>query len=84
RGERVTFGWTVENKGSGAAVASWYDAVYVSDSASFDASTATRLVTTWAGSHTPLAPGGSYDSTTSVVLPSGLTGAAWFHFVVDY
>ncbi len=82
-GETVELSWTVANQGAGAAVASWRDAVYVSNSADFDPDTATLIISAWATEYRPLASGASYTMTRQAVMPSGLTGSAWFHFFTD-
>jgi len=82
-GESVTLEWTVRNQGSGAAVAGWYDRVYVSDSATLDTATATRILSVHSGGNSPLASGAEYTVSRDVALPGGINGAAFIHIVTD-
>jgi subtilase family serine protease len=81
-GDNVQVSWTVTNQGTVASNADWYDSIYISDDAVFDASD--RYVTDrWAGNNTPLAAGASYSATQTIALPSTTAGSRYLLFVGD-
>jgi subtilase family serine protease len=81
-GESVELSWTVTNQGNVAATADWYDAIYISDDATFDF-TDTFVTSTWTGAQTPLAAGASYSFTQNVTIPITATGDRYLLFVAD-
>ncbi len=80
-GGTITVSWTVTNQGSVAAMAQWYDAVYISPDNVFDSNA--RYVGSFAAPAPPLAAGASYTQTYSVVLPLTTTGPAYLLVVAD-
>ncbi|MCM0593810.1 MAG: CARDB domain-containing protein [Gloeotrichia echinulata DEX184] len=81
-GETVALSWTVTNQGNGAALADWYDYVYISDDQVLDNSD-TYLTNRSAGNDTPLAVGASYTVNQNVTLPNTATGSRYLLFVAD-
>lgn len=81
-GETIDVSWTVNNSGSGSAIADWYDSIYISNDTNFDASD-TLLTDIWTGEKTPLAPGGSYNIAQKITVPNTATGNRYLLFVAD-
>ncbi len=80
--EPFNVSWTVTNSGSVAANASWEDAVFVSNSSTFDPQAATPLTTVDAPS--ALAAGASYTSNATVTITHNLpAGQYYLYFVAD-
>ena len=70
-GQTVNVQWTGKNQGAGTAFSSyWYDEVYLSTDATFDAGD-TYLAGIWTGDVTPVAPGATYTRSVNVTLPGG-------------
>jgi len=66
----IAVSWSVQNQGSETAQASrLYDYVYLSEDATLDDSD-TELLWEDLSTHSPLAPGGTYDVSTTVDLPN--------------
>ncbi|MCY2955084.1 MAG: hypothetical protein NTU53_24415 [Planctomycetota bacterium] len=93
-GDAINVSWRVTNAGSDAAngaysrysgTSMWYDAVYMSDTATFDKLTATVLGPR-RQSTPPLAGGASYDATATVTIPEGTALGSKYLFIVpdDY
>lgn len=81
-GEHIAVSFTVTNQGTFAAPADWYDAVYLSDDAVYDAGD-TLLTYRWAGPDTPLAVGASYTANVNFTIPNTPTGAKYLLFYAD-
>jgi RHS repeat-associated protein len=83
--ESVTLTYTVENQGPVAALGQWYDAVYLSSSATVDVTTATPLATYYEDySTTGLAAGASYTEQEQVTIPNTTPGAEYLVVVTNY
>ncbi len=80
-GDSISVSWTVQNQGAEAANDYWYDAVYLSASATLD-DTATQL-TSQSNSGTSLAPNASYSVTASAAIGNFPTGQAYLIFVAN-
>ena len=70
-GESITLSWTVRNEGTAAAIASWYDDVYLSDDEVFDARDR-ELAFSVVSNPIPLAVGQSYSRTLAATVPRAL------------
>jgi hypothetical protein len=82
-GDTIAVSWTVTNHGSEAAKGTWSDAVYLSNSPTFD-DTAVRLTTVSAAADAPLAAStGSYTQSANVTLPATTTGPHYLLFVAN-
>jgi hypothetical protein len=73
-GQTIPVNWTVTNKGTGSADLNWSDAIYLSQSSTFDSSAA-LLTTVPVGSNSPLAPGANYQGSAQVALPFTATNS---------
>ncbi|MBD2169240.1 DUF4114 domain-containing protein [Calothrix membranacea FACHB-236] len=82
-GETVELSWTVTNQGDGAAIADWFDDIYLSDDQVFDNND--RFLKRYeAQENTPLAASASYTATQSVTIPTQTaTGDRYLLFVAD-
>jgi len=78
----ISVSWTVANIGTVAAQTHWYDAVYLSTDATWDAYDES-LDYKDAGANVPLAPGASYTADLTFQVPEFQTGPCWLIFVVD-
>jgi subtilase family serine protease len=78
----VTFTWAVTNQGIGAAIGYdyWYDSLYISTNAVFDAS---AVFVTGLSEGGPIAPGSAYWRTNTAHLPVEKSGGYYFLFVTD-
>lgn len=76
---KVTFVWGATNQGIGAALGSWEDVAYFSNTTNFDYTSSIASVYT-AG---PIAPGSTYRHTNTVRLPVTQSGAYYFAFSTD-
>jgi subtilase family serine protease len=72
-GSNVQLSYTVTNNGAGSASGSWYDAVYLSKSSTYDSSA--QFLTSFSETHTLAAGGGQYQESRNVTL-SSLFGTA--------
>ncbi len=82
-GEMIDISWTVTNTGSEAAVAEWYDSVYLSADPALGADDV-ELIWEAAGWASPLPGGGSYQTTTQAWIPNTApTGAVYLLFAAD-
>ncbi|WP_198648553.1 CARDB domain-containing protein, partial [Cyanothece sp. BG0011] len=81
-GETLSVSWTVENNGTVAANADWYDRVVISSDQSVDFSD-TYVTEIWQGSRSPLGTGGSYTETRDLVIPTTATGDRYLIFIAD-
>lgn len=82
-GTSITVDWTVRNAGNGAATASWTDRVYLSSTAGSIAGA--RLLDTDVPA-SPLAAGGTYGRSKSLLIPldaNSVTGAFFIVFSGD-
>jgi len=79
-GTSLSVTWTVKNQGAGPAAAPWNDTVYLSKSASFDASAVS--IGSFGASST-LAAGQSYVQTKQISIPSSLSGPYYFYVVTN-
>jgi subtilase family serine protease len=82
-GKSVEVSWTVTNQGTTPAPADWYDRIYLSNDAVFDANTDTYITQELITTQTPLAAGGSYNITRNISLPNFATGSRYLIFVTD-
>ena len=80
-GQSANVSFQVNNVGTETAQTSWYDAVYLSGSSTFNASSATYL-DAYLPSKSPLSAGGSYSQATSVTIPDTLAPGTYFLFFV--
>ena len=82
-GDTIPVSWTVTNTSASVATAAgWSDAVYLSDSPTFD-NTATFVGSFKATIAGPLAPGASYTQTQNVTLPYTTLGSRYLLVVAD-
>ena len=77
-GGTLNLSWTVMNSGATAATAYWYDAIYLSSDASFDAGIDTLIDSFSAADSSPLAAGGSYTLAKTISLPGNSTAGDYF------
>jgi subtilase family serine protease len=78
----LSLSWTVTNQGTASISSYWYDGIYISDDAVFDASDS-LLYSQWTG-YTSLTPNASYTATSTLTLPSSLAlGDRYLLFVTD-
>jgi subtilase family serine protease len=82
-GKSVEVSWTVQNQGTIAAPADWYDRFYLSNDAVFDANADTYITQELISTQTPLAAGASYSITRNINLPNFATGSRYLIFVAD-
>jgi large repetitive protein len=83
-GETLAVSWKVNNPRSGSAQTNWYDAVYLSNDATFDNSD-TYLTNQYVDAQTPLAANGEYTITKNITIPSTATlGERYLLFISDY
>ena len=81
--ETLTVSWTVRNNGLVAApLTGWSDSLYLSRSATLDASSVLVATESITSPHTPLAASASYTVTREVVIPAGLVLGDWQWIVV--
>jgi subtilase family serine protease len=81
-GTPFSVSWTVQDQGTVPALATWHDAVYVSNIDVLDGTA--QLVNRFDESvHSGLAAGASYTDTENITLPSGLTGQRFLLFVAN-
>lgn len=80
--ESVNVSWTITNQGQYDANGPWYDLVYLSNSSTFNASTATEVGSFYTYGKTPLSAGNSYTNTQSVQIPSTANIGTEYLFVV--
>lgn len=81
-GESVNVSWTIANNGELEAAADGFDALYLSDDATFDNSD-TFLNNYSNSSFTPLNPGASYTQNKSVTLSTSSAGNKFLLIVAD-
>jgi RHS repeat-associated protein len=79
-GEEIAVTWTVTNQGTGAAVADWYDYIYLSADQTLDGSDVS-LGYLRIGDKTPLAAGESYMVGRNVMVPN-VTPRSWYLLLV--
>ncbi|MCA2813573.1 MAG: hypothetical protein IM477_13910, partial [Microcystis sp. M090S1] len=82
-GKSIEVSWTVQNQGTSAAPTDWYDRIYLSNDAIFDANADTYITQELISTQTPLAAGGSYSITRNINLPNFATGNRYLIFVAD-
>src|SRR5262249_3974312 len=74
-GSSITVNWQVKNQASVPAAASyWYDGIYLSDTPTFNSSSAVLVQSAYEGSHSGLAASSTYNESQTVTLPSTPTG----------
>ena len=71
-GQTIPISWTVKNIGAGPALASWFDAIYSSPTATYNSATA-HFISSFSAAST-LAAGASYTQSESVSLPGSSSG----------
>ncbi|GAB1542664.1 hypothetical protein NUACC21_53380 [Scytonema sp. NUACC21] len=81
-GATISVSWTVTNQGTGAALADWWDHVYLSANPTLD-SNDTSIGYQWAGENTPLAAGMSYTNELNITLPKVEQGTWYLLFATD-
>ena len=80
-GETIQVSWTTANQGDGATYQSWYEKVYLSYDNVLSSDDYTSYY--WEKyEYGPLDPGGTFDRTLSITLPTDRTGA-YLLFVAD-
>jgi RHS repeat-associated protein len=82
-GKSIEVSWTVQNQGTSAAPTDWYDRIYLSNDAVFDANADTYITQDLISTQTPLAAGASYTTTRNINLPNFATGSRYLIFVAD-
>ncbi|MBF2015836.1 MAG: hypothetical protein IGS23_11675 [Rivularia sp. T60_A2020_040] len=82
-GETIAVEWSVTNRGTGAALADWWDGVYLSSDENLDSSD-TFIGDLWTGAETPLASGASYTVNRNLTLPNVASGTWYLLFKADY
>ncbi len=82
-GKSIEVSWTVQNQGTSAAPTDWYDRIYLSNDAIFDANADTYITQELISTQTPLAAGASYSITRNINLPNFATGNRYLIFVAD-
>jgi subtilase family serine protease len=82
-GKSIEVSWTVQNQGTSAAPTDWYDRIYLSNDAIFDANTDTYITQELISTQTPLAAAASYSTTRNINLPNFATGNRYLIFVAD-
>ncbi|MCA2657680.1 MAG: carboxypeptidase regulatory-like domain-containing protein, partial [Microcystis sp. M049S2] len=82
-GKSIEVSWTVQNQGTSAAPTDWYDRIYLSNDAIFDANADTYVAQELISTQTPLAAGASYSITRNINLPNFATGNRYLIFVAD-
>ncbi|MCX5951905.1 MAG: DUF6531 domain-containing protein, partial [Cyanobacteria bacterium] len=82
-GKSIEVSWTVQNQGTSVAPADWYDRIYLSNDAVFDANANTYITQELISTQTPLAAGESYSTTRNINLPNFATGNRYLIFVAD-
>ena len=82
-GKSIEVSWTVQNQGTSAAPTDWYDRIYLSNDAVFDANADTYITQDLISTQTPLAAGASYSTTRNINLPNFATGNRYLIFVAD-
>lgn len=81
-GEKIGLSWTVQNQGPGETGSDyWFDAVYLSASATFDSASA-KLVKIFRHDQS-LQPDSSYTVLDSVTLPNGISGQYYVYVKTD-
>ncbi|MCZ8249497.1 CARDB domain-containing protein, partial [Microcystis sp. LE19-195.1E] len=82
-GKSIEVSWTVQNQGTSAAPTDWYDRIYLSNDAIFDANADTYITQELISTQTPLAAGASYSITRNITIPNFGTGNRYLIFVAD-
>ncbi|HVX64067.1 MAG TPA: CARDB domain-containing protein, partial [Pirellulales bacterium] len=82
-GKVIAVSWSVQNQGSVAADGTSTDAVYLSDTSTFDPQTATLLDSRNAGDQLPLAAGASYTVHRAITLADIPAGNHYLFFVAN-
>ena len=86
-GQNVTVSWVTTNNGNAAGSGlSWYDTVYLSPTAAFNAGTARRLADFWVSNYVsvlPLTVGEKYTMTQSVFIPADVLGDQYLIVLTD-
>ena len=82
-GSSVQVSYTVQNQGAAAATGYWYDAIYLSDTPAFDASTALQLGSFYQYHGSSLSVHGTYSNDYTVTLPAWTTGSRYLLVVAD-
>ena len=82
-GKSIEVSWTVQNQGTSTAPTDWYDRIYLSNDAIFDANADTYITQELISTQTPLAAGASYSITRNINLPNFATGNRYLIFVAD-
>jgi hypothetical protein len=80
---QVNVSWQVQNAGSVAALGSWYDAVYLSNTPTLNVQTATFITSFSESASSQLQAGKSYTDHESLTIPSAATGSQYLIFVTD-
>jgi hypothetical protein len=80
-GQAISVSWTVQNQGSGDALGSWYDGLYLSTDAILDGSDTLISSQNQAG---PIASGGSYTKTANWTVTKIPAGTYYFIVKTDY
>ncbi|MDM9385689.1 CARDB domain-containing protein [Chlorogloeopsis sp. ULAP01] len=78
----IPVSWTVTNQGTGAALADWWDYVYLSANQTLDGND-TFVGNLWTGDETPLAAGASYTVGRNVTVPNVTAGTWYLLFAAD-
>ncbi|HQU42080.1 MAG TPA: carboxypeptidase regulatory-like domain-containing protein, partial [Pirellulales bacterium] len=80
-GQQATVAWTINNTGSATTSSThWYDDVYLSPTATFDANTAIYLGSAY--DNNPLAAGASLNDSLSVLVPPSLAAGTYYFIVL--
>jgi RHS repeat-associated protein len=79
-GQTATITWNVANQGQGAATGTWFDAVYLSKTATFNSSDILLGAVIHSG---PLAPSATYQGSLNATLPSVAAGKYFVLVVAD-
>ncbi|MFM7264413.1 MAG: CARDB domain-containing protein, partial [Cyanobium sp.] len=80
-GDTINVSWSVRNDGTGAATASWYDDIYLSDDEVFDARDR-ELAFSVVINSVPLAVGQSYSRSLQVALPRNLLRQGTYYLIL--
>ncbi len=82
-GDAVTLNWTVKNTSTVATAIGWSDSLYLSDTATFDPTTAKFIKSINAPISGNLAGGASYSQTAQLALPYSQIGNRFLILVAD-
>ena len=68
-GESIDLSWIIENKGTGTALANWFDTIYISDDNKIDYGVDTYVTRFDQAAVSPLAAGNEYNNAVNITLP---------------